>query len=451
MNFVSKEFWVVLFLAVSSYLLFRNFFKEKGKWDRQFLLGLSFLLFASESLVSFAIFIAIGCWIYLLLQWQSRWSDQLAGVFQGIGIAVALAPLIFFKYWRVEESIPVGLSFYTFQLLSLYFDARREKLSAPSLRDYWSFASFFPQIVAGPIERRTSLLPQLQEFRFRWDSGSIQKGLSFIILGFFYKLVVADNLASSCNWVTQETTNAWAIHVGNFLFGFRIYFDFCGYSLIAYGLAAALGIRLTMNFQAPYWQTNPQNFWRTWHVSLSRWFRDYIYFPLGGKDSRRPALLILLVFGVSGVWHGAGWNFVLWGVAHGFLLIAYRKFGSRIKMPKALAWSLTLLAMMTCWLAFYQTDSALLLAKLSTLVSPQNYLSNPYRELLGLSGGQGNLAYVVAAAMVAAGVLLLEGFGKWKKENPYHWGQNRWIQALLIIATVMFAPVENNGFVYFDF
>lgn len=451
MNFVSLEFWLVLVVALLVYFLLRKFLFEKEEWDRRFVLVLSCLLFVSESFISFTIFVALGWWVFLLLHSPNWVPERYQNFLKWFGVIVALTPLLFFKYWYTENLIPIGLSFYTFQLLSLVFDASRSSLKVPSLREYWSFASFFPQIVAGPIERRESLLPQLQAFRFRWSAGDLQKGLQFIILGFFYKLVVADNLASSGHWITSETNNPWIIHAANFLFGFRIYFDFCGYSLIAFGLAAAMGIRLTMNFRAPYWQTNPQNFWRCWHVSLSRWFRDYIYVPLGGKDAPYPALAILLVFGVSGVWHGAGWNFLVWGLAHGLLLIGYRLLGNRFPMPAILAWGITLIAMMTCWLCFYQTESEVLSSKLQTLVEVKSYLANPYREFLRLSGGQGGLVYVVAAGIIASLVLALEGLAKSKASDPYRWSSHWGIQMFLVITTVFFAPVENNGFVYFNF
>ncbi len=450
MNFASFEFWLLLIGALICYLPLRNL-SQKGKWDREFLLSLSFVLFAFENFLSFAIFICIGCWVYLLLHLRERVTVSLRKSILFLGVGVALLPLFFYKYWSGTSTIPIGLSFYTFQLLSLVFDSVRKSSAIPRFRDYWCFASFFPQIVAGPIERRDSLLPQLQSFKFRWQPNEVLAGSRILVLGFFYKLAVADNLASSCNWITSATEHAWAIHLANFLFGFRIYFDFCGYSLMAYGLAKCIGVRLTMNFHAPYWQRSPQEFWRCWHVSLSRWFRDYIYVPLGGKNARSPALLILLVFGVSGVWHGAGWNFVLWGLSHGFILIGCRLLGSRLRIPTVLAWGLTLLAMMTCWLSFYQTDSGVLGAKIVTLLQPQSYLVNPYPELLRLSGSQGNLANVVAAGLIAIGVLLLEGISKLRKKDPYCWSYHWVIQATLVICTVLLAPVESNGFVYFDF
>lgn len=451
MNFVSKEFWFVFLAVAFAYFLARRFLENKGSWDRRFLLALSLLLFACESWVSFSIFLAIGCWIYFLLLSYPRASLTAKKFLQVAGVSVALAPLIFFKYWRTTEGIPIGLSFYTFQLLSLFFDSIRNQSAAPSFRDYWSYASFFPQIVAGPIERRTSLLPQLQHFEFQWNQVQLQKGIQFLVLGFFYKLVVADNLAGSSNWITSQTDNAWAIHAGNFLFGFRIYFDFCGYSLIAFGLAALIGIKLTLNFRSPYWQVNPQEFWRCWHVSLSRWFRDYLYIPLGGNQARFPALLILLVFTVSGIWHGAGWNFVIWGMAHGVLLVVYRSLSARMKLPKPVAWGGTLFAMMTCWLAFYQTDFEVLSQKWQTLFHFKAYLQNPYPEFVRLAGGLGNLAYALTAVLIAVFILLLEGVGVKKHQDGYGWSHHRGIQVALILATVILAPVENNGFVYFDF
>lgn len=229
--------------------------------------------------------------------------------------------------WTLHIILPVGISFYTFQTLSYTIDIYKGKIKHTS--DFLSFAvfvSFFPQLVAGPIERASHLLPQFHKKR-NFDYNNAVNGLSLIVYGFFKKIVIADRLSIYVNSVFSDINNANTISLvlGATFFSFQIYADFSGYSLIARGISKLLGFDLMVNFNRPYLATNIPDFWRRWHISLSTWFRDYVYIPLGGN--RVPKLRnyynLLIVFLVSGLWHGANWTFVLWGGLHGVYQIIY--------------------------------------------------------------------------------------------------------------------------------
>ena len=221
--------------------------------------------------------------------------------------------------------LPVGISFYTFQALSYTMDVYRGEL--PEERNFFMYAlyvSFFPQLVAGPIERSTSLLPQLKQ-PHDFDVKRAQRGLLLIAWGLFMKMVVADNLSP----LVTEVYTHFADHAGSeialatILFAFQIYCDFAGYSTIAIGSADVLSIDLMRNFRQPYMAASVRDFWRRWHISLTTWFTDYLYIPLGGnrRGKARKALNVMIVFLVSGLWHGANWTYVLWGALNGLLIV----------------------------------------------------------------------------------------------------------------------------------
>lgn len=221
--------------------------------------------------------------------------------------------------------LPVGISFYTFQTLSYCIDIyRREFEPRRDLLSYLSFVSFFPQLVAGPIERASNLLPQFRKARtLRLDDAV--SGCQLVLWGFFKKLAVADNLALVVDPAYTSPSNATPGHLllATFCFAFQIYCDFSGYSDIATGVARWFGIRLQRNFALPYFSTSLAEFWRRWHISLSTWFRDYVFIPLGGSRCERPQRLrnLAATFLLSGLWHGAAWTFVLWGGLHALCLI----------------------------------------------------------------------------------------------------------------------------------
>ena len=239
----------------------------------------------------------------------------------------------------MEIVLPVGISFYTFQALSYTIDVYQRKI--PATRDaieFFAYISFFPQLVAGPIERATTLLPQFQQQR-RFDYTKAVDGCRQMLWGFFKKLVVADNCAMVVNmyWNDYQNYPGIALLALGILFTSQIYCDFSGYSDIAIGCARLFGISLMRNFNYPYFSRSIPEFWRRWHISLMTWFRDYIYFPLGGSRCAKWKVIrnTIIVFSVSGLWHGANWTFVCWGLFHAFLLSVYIALGINTKVSPA--------------------------------------------------------------------------------------------------------------------
>lgn len=229
--------------------------------------------------------------------------------------------------------LPVGISFYTFQTMSYTIDIYRGRIEPThNLLNFAVFVAFFPQLVAGPIERAARLLPQVERPR-KITAPMVDSGLFLVLWGFFKKVVVADNAGLIADQIFNSYTaySGLALVVGVLAFSFQIYGDFSGYSDIARGVSKLMGFDLMVNFKLPYFALNPSDFWRRWHISLSSWLRDYLYFPLGGNrgGSRRTYCNLGLTMLLGGLWHGAAWNFVIWGCFHGLILILYRRFERR--------------------------------------------------------------------------------------------------------------------------
>lgn len=229
----------------------------------------------------------------------------------------------------VSILLPVGISFYTFQAIGYSIDVYRGKLPPErNILRYALFVAFFPQLVAGPIERAENLLPQLKNVDkiAIWDFKRVQRGALIMLYGFFLKMMIADRAAIVVNQVfsNYQSSPGGACAIAAVLFSFQIYCDFAGYSYIAIGAARIMGIRLMDNFRAPYLATSIKSFWKRWHISLSTWFMDYLYIPLGGnrKGKAKKNRNLFLVFALSGLWHGASWHFVLWGTLHALFRIA---------------------------------------------------------------------------------------------------------------------------------
>jgi D-alanyl-lipoteichoic acid acyltransferase DltB (MBOAT superfamily) len=275
---------------------------------------------------------------------------------------------------ELDVLLPVGLSFYTFQSLSYTIDVYRGTLQPR--RDFLEFATFlalFPQLVAGPIERAAHMLPQVERPR-SFDPDRARGALVLMAWGFFKKLVVADNVAVIANRVfTLDQPGLALLGAGTLAFCVQIYADFSAYSDIAIGSARLLGLELMKNFDHPYLSETPREFWRRWHISLSSWFRDYVYVPLGGNRVAplRHRVNLMASFLLSGLWHGASWNFVLWGAYHGFLLLFYQAVervapflvrARALMVPRvAVFFVLTNIG----WLLFRETDAARLLGYLA--------------------------------------------------------------------------------------
>ncbi len=225
------------------------------------------------------------------------------------------------SFSRIDVLLPVGISFYTFQALSYSIDVYRGSIEPEKhFGKYALFVSFFPQLVAGPIEKSKDLLPQFN-IKHKFDYDRIKEGLILMLWGFFKKVVIADRLAVLVNTVynSPENHQGVALVVASVFFAFQIYCDFSSYTDIAIGAAKVMGFNLRTNFNRPYFSKSIPEFWRRWHISLGAWFKEYLYFPLGGnrKGKLRTNINILIVFVVSGLWHGASWNFVIWGGLHG--------------------------------------------------------------------------------------------------------------------------------------
>jgi len=238
--------------------------------------------------------------------------------------------------------LPIGISFYTFQSLSYSIDIYRGKIQPTNnFISFMAFVSFFPQLVAGPIQRASDLLPQFLKARtFKRDQ--LVSGFRYILYGLFKKMVIADRLAYFVDHIydSPEKFDGTILLVATFMFGFQIYCDFSGYSDIAIGSARLLGFDLTQNFKTPYLTRSFRDFWRRWHISLSTWFRDYVYIPLGGNQVSQSRWIfnILLTFTLSGLWHGASLTFIIWGFLHGFFLVSEHYISKAVTLPKSFSW-----------------------------------------------------------------------------------------------------------------
>ncbi len=307
---------LMLVSSVVDFLIGSRLYRETDSRRRKWLLGLS-----------------IACNLGLLgtFKYLNFFIDSFRDLGELFGMNMSGGTL--------EIILPVGISFYTFQTMSYTLDIyRRQLVPSDSLVDYLAFVSFFPQLVAGPIERASHLLPQMQEKRtVTWEESA--RGVRQILCGFFKKIVIADSVAVFVTpaYTDPASASGPALLVATVLFAFQIYCDFSAYSDIAIGTARLFGIRLMQNFAYPYFSRSMQEFWQRWHISLSTWFRDYVYIPLGGGrgSSRQRTRNVLLTFLVSGFWHGAAWRFLGWGALHGAALVTERSAG--LQRPADLA------------------------------------------------------------------------------------------------------------------
>ena len=381
-----------LFIVLASYVFY-------GWWDYRFLLLILFSTVLDYSLGR-------------LIEYESNASRRKA--FLWISIIVNLGFLGFFKYYNffidsfisaftqfgydldarvLNIILPVGISFYTFQTLSYTIDVYRKKLNATN--DFIAFAafvSFFPQLVAGPIERATNLLPQFYKKRvFDYQKGI--DGLLLITWGFFKKVAIADNLAPSVDEIFENYSDysGEILILGAVLFAFQIYCDFSGYSNIARGLAKWFGFELMVNFNFPYFSRNIGEFWRRWHISLSTWFRDYIYIPLGGSRVVKAKAIrnVFIIFLVSGFWHGANWTFIAWGGLHAALFIpsfvigtnrqftGVGNFGENVLIPRIKEWLAVLYTFIVVTLAWVFFRSETVMDSLIYIKGMFNWYNHP--------------------------------------------------------------------------
>ena len=479
----------MLLLTCVPFFTVRFIGKTTNLWRDAFdtigLAALSLFLFVNASATSFAVFVFQIVFNYLMVKWmlsregqqakqQARWIATALIVFDVgvlayfkyltffiedmLGLAVAVPP-----DWKgsfplpIFNTIPPGVSFYTFQMVAFVVDSLKARKKRPiKFIDYLNFVSFFPQIVAGPIERRGSLLPQIESFRFKFTPENWDLGFRWLSLGLFMKFVLADNIAPFIQ--LGEATNPWLVWFNALLFTLRIYFDFGGYSFMAVGIARIIGIRLTINFLAPYTSQSINEFWRRWHVTLSTWFRDYVFLPLMGKRKQWAPFYLFLTFTLSGFWHGAAWNFMIWGAYHGALLLLLRYagrpfsrlMGRYVKRPQVVSWAMTFGAVVLGCLFFMETDFGRLVTKLQTLVTPWAY--SPGNLVGALTHFSVNESLALGLVLLLAGAfLLLEHLAVWQEKPEYSLLTSPVMSKVLLVLTILLAANIPSEFIYFEF
>lgn len=467
MDFTMVEFWCAMSPVILFQYLIWHYIRNKVikiafiKWS---MLILSFTLLGLVSAETLIIFATVTLTAYFVCKTGQNKGNSTKKLLLCILIPLLLLPLLYYKYanfitkeilqqeWNTFRDlvIPIGISFYTFQTVSFCLDTLRRNQKVPAFIDYMNFCSFFPQIVAGPIERRDSLLPQMENLGMRLNSATMQEGIPYVILGIFFKVALADNLAAGM-CVGYEGMNAFQIWANNICFGFRIYFDFAGYGLSAYGIAKCLGIKITQNFLSPYTCCNVTDFWRNWHISLTQWFRDYIYFAIGGSRTRFWSFNIIFMFLVSGIWHGAGWNFIIWGILCGGTMVIHRycRQFNLPHLPGWVSWSITFVVMMFIWMFFYETDMGLISKNLKAIFNIQNYDAAEFIQILKDCPRMGTM--LICFSFIATAVILLEYISGKKYQHPYRIFLTPRACMLMILAICVLHPQQPSVFIYFAF
>lgn len=438
-----KAEYLLLILLTSAITFFTAFGIGKEEVSTKKRKGLLILSFVSNLLVLFT------------FKYFNFFSTSLERMASALGM-VYLAP-------HLNVLLPVGISFYTFQALSYTMDVyRRDIKPEHHFGRYALFVSFFPQLVAGPIERTPHLLPQFSEQHF-FDERRLVSGFRLMLWGFFKKIVVADRLAILVNAVYNdvESHTGAGFFIATLFFAFQIYCDFSAYSDIAIGVARMFGFDLMTNFRRPYFSQSITEFWRRWHISLSTWFRDYLYIPLGGSRCKRGRFYtnLLIVFLVSGLWHGAAWTFVIWGGMHGICMIIEHMFGLSAKMAsrpliRFFRMGITFGVVFLTWIFFRANtweDSCYIIR---SLLNIHEWGIGTYilrtRELLALS------RYELVIAFLGIVVLLVVD---WLKEKNISIASMlpkyqllRWaVYATSIISLLFFAEFGSQQFIYFQF
>ena len=350
--------------------------------------------------------------------------------------------------------LPIGISFYTFQSLSYTIDVYRGRLAPVGrLDDFLLYVSFFPQLVAGPIERGERLLPQIQAPR-EIRGGDVSSGAMLVLFGFAKKMVVADNLAPFVESIyRQDAPSGAALWLATYAFALQIYADFSGYTDIARGTARMLGFDLCRNFRTPYFATNPSDFWLRWHISLSSWLRDYLYIPRGGNRVGRTSRNLALTMLLGGLWHGAAWNFVAWGAWHGALLAVFHRFQDR-RSGRAVSGTVRSGArfwlkafgffQLTCvgWLLFRIDDLGLLATWLPALAWPTGWMA---------------LAPAAVLLVLAVGLpLFWIDLLRYRRDDPEPWlawpvpGRAAFVVVCFYLV-VLFGTPHAPQFIYFQF
>ena len=444
-----------LLILISSYFFY-------GWWDWRFLS----LIFLSTVVDYF-----VGLKIY------DSQDNKVKKTYLWISILFNLGLLGFFKYfnffieswidllgsfgyeqksvWTLNVILPVGISFYTFQTMSYSLDIYFKKLKPT--RDFISFASFvsfFPQLVAGPIVRASHLLPQLLSKRvFKYDQGV--QGLRLILWGMFKKVVIADSLAWRVNYSFENyhTLDGGTLLLGLIYFSIQIYCDFSGYSDIAIGTAKLFGINIRTNFNFPYFSRDIGEFWRRWHISLSSWFRDYLYIPLGGsKGSQWTSIRnIFIIFIVSGFWHGANWTFIVWGLTHALLYIPLFLIGKNRQYTTNVVaennWFPSIKELFQIGMTYFSTTIAWVFFRSENISSSFKYLNSMILKFSIPLDNRGGITYILL--LICFDLFLLKNNNEMLEINFFI---SRWAFYIVILFLIyLHINLETSEFIYFQF
>lgn len=349
----------------------------------------------------------------------------------------------------LDVILPIGLSFHTFQSMAYVIEVYRGKARAErNLATYALYVLFYPQLVAGPIERPLNLLPQLNVYQ-PFDSVRVVEGLRRMLWGFFKKIVIADRAAFFVDRVFDNPLEAHGLGVllAAYLFAIQIYCDFSGYSDIAVGAARVLGFRFTVNFRQPYFSTSIREFWHRWHISLSTWFRDYVFIPLGGSrfGTWKTYRNLMIVFVVSGLWHGANFTFIVWGAWHGLLLVGQDFLPSRLRLPKIVGALVTFHLVCFGWI-FFRANSVGTAVRL-------------IRNLFDFSASNVPTVYTAQEIVVLGLAIGLLGAGDWLDRKvpielfaPKKPVYVRWATYMALVIGILALGVFNRTqFIYFQF
>ncbi|WP_372369588.1 MBOAT family protein [Candidatus Uabimicrobium sp. HlEnr_7] len=436
-----------ILLLISSYIFY-------GWWDYRFLgiivLSTAVDFYCAKALVKTTTNRKRYLWISILFNMGTlaffKYYNFFCASLQELLHSIGIEPY----FLHLEIVLPVGISFYTFQTMSYTIDVYNNKLKpSDNIVNFAVFVAYFPQLVAGPIERATRLLPQICSPR-SINQEMITTGTKLIIWGFFKKIVIADNMAILVNQIFSmpyDSLHFFYILLGCYAFAFQIYGDFSGYSDIARGISKFMGINLMVNFRAPYFVKNPADFWRHWHISLSQWLRDYLYIPLGGNrlGNWRTKINLLATMMLGGLWHGASWNFLLWGLYQGILLMIWRgSSGEETKLKVLWQYFFTFHLICIGWLIFRVKSGEQLTAVFSALLNI-DYSFLTYAIILKFMG-------VIFYALP----ICLEQYNKHLYDNELAF-ENHSILKKQVIYTFLLASIfflaapYGEDFIYFQF
>ena len=420
------SFWFIIFFCVTAFIYYILPAKVRYIW--LFAASLFFYLTQGPAHTLFLVFSALTTWLGGLKITSMHGAAGKKRAVVAAVIAANLAVLLYFKYIGFLSGgllkspiLPIGISFYTFQAIGYLIDVYRGEVE-PERNPvrYMLFVAFFPTVLSGPIERAGRLIhcftAEYQE-GIRFDVIKIRDGLVMMVWGFFMKLVLADRLAAAVDTVfgSPSSYGGIVLFIASILFSLQIYLDFAGYSSIVIGAARVLGIRLIDNFNAPYLSENIGEFWRRWHISLSTWLRDYLYISLGGSRRGEPRKLLnlMIVFIISGLWHGAGFTFILWGLIHGLyqvLYVLWKKLpGKRPDCP-ILSTAVSFLLVNFAWI-FFRADSvktaAAFFAGLARPLPVQLFDGTLFR--LGITAAEWKMVILCLIVVLAADIMKKKG------------------------------------------